>query len=340
MANVIIGVHGLGNKPPKMLLEYWWKLAMTEGLKSNNYNTVLPKFEIVYWADIIYEKALSESEKEINSPYFIDERYTIAPAYFPVNDHNTRRKLIHFLGKQLNRIFLNEDLTLNYTLITDAILNKYFKDLEIYYMENCTSENGHLCKVNDLIKERLLKKLEEHRNDDIMLISHSMGSIIAYDVLTFLAPHIRINTFITMGSPLGLPVVISKIASEQKQRGNNNNLMTTPTGIIKNWFNFSDILDKVAFNYRLSDDFSENSLGIKPVDFIVVNNYEMNGLRNPHKSFGYLRSPEFSKILNDFILAERLTMKQKVTRKIVQFIDNLKSKISIQKERRKAEKTD
>ena len=305
---------------------------MTEGLKSNNFKTVLPKFEIAYWADIIYDKVLSESGEDIRNHSFIDDQYTLAPANFPVEDHTTRRKLVDFLGKQLNRIFLNEDLSLNYSFITDTILNKYFKDLEIYYKGNFTSENGEVHKANDLIKERLLKKLEEHKNDDIMLIGHSMGSIIAYDVLTFLPPDIRINTFVTMGSPLGLPVVISKISSEQKLRGNTNNLLTTPHNIIKNWFNFSDILDKVAFNYKLSDDFSENSLGIKPVDFIVVNNYELNGLRNPHKSYGYLRTPEFSKILNDFILAERLSIKQKFTRKFVQISDNLRSLFPFQKE--------
>ncbi|HUX95732.1 MAG TPA: hypothetical protein VMV47_08365 [Bacteroidales bacterium] len=327
MANVIIGIHGLGNKPPKPLLEHWWKLAVTEGLRNNKYNTVLPEFEMVFWADIIHDKALSESDKDINSLYYIDEEYTEAPANFLVTEHSTRKKLVDFLGKQLNRIFLNDDLTLNYSFITDAIVDKYFKDLEVYYMGNCTSEDGHSCKVNDLIKKRLLKILEEHRNDDIMLISHSMGSIIAYDVLTFSAPHIRINTFITMGSPLGLPVVISKIAAEQRQQGNKDNLMTTPSCIIKNWFNFSDILDKVALNYKLSDDFTENNHGVKPVDFMVVNDYEINGFRNPHKSFGYLRTPEFSKILNDFILAERLTIKQKVMRRIVEYIDKIKSKI-------------
>jgi len=34
MANIIIGIHGLGNKPSRHFLEYWWKLAMEEGLKT------------------------------------------------------------------------------------------------------------------------------------------------------------------------------------------------------------------------------------------------------------------------------------------------------------------
>jgi len=339
MANVIIGIHGLGNKPPKPLLEHWWKLAMVEGLKSSNFKSVLPNFELVYWADIIYDKALNQSEKDVNSPYYIDEKYTKAPAFFPNENHNTRMKVVDFLGRQLNRILLNDDLSLNYSYITDAIVRNYFKDLEIYYSENYTRENGQTCKANVLIRDRLLMKLQEHKNDEIMLISHSMGSIIAFDVLTFIAPEIKINTFITMGSPLGLPVVISKIAAEQTQTGNLTNHMTTPPGIIKSWNNFSDILDRVAFNYKLSDDFSENLFGVTPVDFLVVNNYEMNEIRNPHKSYGYLRTNEFSKVLNEFILSEKLTLKDKVIRKTIQIINNVKTQISIHKERRKARRT-
>jgi len=46
MANIIIGIHGLGNKPPKPLLEHWWKLAMIEGLKTNNFNPALLRRKI------------------------------------------------------------------------------------------------------------------------------------------------------------------------------------------------------------------------------------------------------------------------------------------------------
>ena len=148
-----------------------------------------------------------------------------------------------------------------------------------------------------------------------MLISHSMGSIVAFDVLKFHASNININTFVTLGSPLGLPVVVAKIAAEQKQLYTGIMQMSTPSGVLMNWYNFADILDKVAFNFKLADDFSENLHGIKPVDFLVINNYVKDGIRNPHKSFGYLRTPEFSKVLHEFILAEQLTPFQMLVRK-------------------------
>lgn len=331
MANVIIGIHGLGNKPPKKTLERWWKLAMIEGLKANNYNSVLPKFEMVYWADIMYEEAQSISEKDEESSRFLREGYVKAPAKFPIENHSTQEKIVSFLGKQLNRIFLNKDLSLNYSFIADAIVSKFFKELEIYYKEDCPDEDDKLCKAKDLIKDRLIQVLEKYKSDQIMLLSHSMGSIIAFDVLSFHELDMPIHTFITAGSPLGLPVVISKISAEQKKKRSNDNAMLTPPSINKNWYNFSDIIDRVAFNYKLADDFTENKYGVVPVDFLVVNNYEINGKRNPHKSYGYLRTPEFSKILNEFIQTEKLTLKRRAIGTISFFFNSIKHKLNYHK---------
>lgn len=327
MANVIIGIHGLGNKPPKKVLENWWLLSMTEGLEKKKILTRSAHFEVAYWADIIHRQSLDPEEKDPESPLFIDEKYEAAPLDFVPEDISTRKRIVDFLGPQMNRIFLNEDLTLNYSFITDAVISRYFNDLEAYYNGTITTDNNAIYRTAYVIRQRLYEVLQKHRNDKIMLISHSMGSVIAFDVLTFLARDIRINTLVTMGSPLGLPVVISKIAAEQKQRGIYEGRVTTPPGVVGNWYNFSDILDKVAFNYRLSDYFNENEAGVRPVDFLVVNDYEAHGIRNPHKSFGYLRTPEFTEILNTFLLTEKLSARAKLARKVESMKEGLRSKI-------------
>jgi len=316
MAKVIIGIHGLGNKPSKRLLKRWWKRSMKEGLKTNNYNTALPKFELVYWADVIHGKTKRISEKDESSPRFLREKYTKGSENFISENNTTRKKIVDFVSTQMKRVLLNNDLTLNYSFISDVIVRRFFKDLEIYYKEDCTDKNENLCKVRDIIRDRLKRVLEKHKDDQIMLVSHSMGTIIAFDVLSYQEFNIPIHTFVTAGSPLGFPVVMSKIVGEQKQRLSNETTMLTPPTISKNWYNFSDILDKVALNYKLANDFSKNKHGVIPVDFLVVNSFEINGKRNPHKSYGYLRTPEFSKVLNDFIQSERLTLKQKVISKI------------------------
>lgn len=331
MANVIILIHGLGNKPPKPLLEHWWKQAMTEGLRKNKHKALLPKIEMVYWADLMYDHPLDEKIKDIHNPYYISEKYIKSQKHFPIEKHDTRKKIIDFLNRQINRIFLNDDLSLNYSFIADSIINNYFKDLERYYNETCYDENNQACDIKHKIRQRLLSVLEKYKNHQIMLVSHSMGTIVAYDVLSSMADHININTFVTMGSPLGLPVIKSKISQEQKLT--NKNQLKTPLNIFS-WYNFSDLLDKIAFNFNLADDYLENENGVQPTDFLVINNYEINGIRNPHKSFGYLRTPEFSKILNDFIQSEDLNIFQKAirkTRNVIKAVKPPKNKFTSQK---------
>ncbi len=305
MAKVIIGIHGLGNKPAKRVLQNWWRLAMREGLIGINKRIRVPRFELVYWSDLLYDKPLSRRVKDKNDPYYLHEIYTSGPKNFEVEDHSTLQKAVDFIGNQINKIFLNDDFSLNYTFITDAILHKYFRELDIYYAEGCEETKLGNCEIKRIIRERLACVLRKHKNDDIFLIGHSMGSIIAYDVLNFLVPNIKVHTLATMGSPLGLPVVVNKIALEQKKKQKNNITIQTPPGVVSKWVNFSDIEDKVAFNYKLADDFEPNNLGIKATDFLVTNTYMIGDEKNPHKSFGYLRTPEFANVLFDFISKQK-----------------------------------
>ncbi len=64
MSKIIIGIHGLGNKPPKELLARWWKEAILEGLRKNNYSAKDFNFELVYWADILHKNPLDPNETE------------------------------------------------------------------------------------------------------------------------------------------------------------------------------------------------------------------------------------------------------------------------------------
>jgi hypothetical protein len=63
--------------------------------------------------------------------------------------------------------------------------------------------------------------------------------------------------------------------------------------------------DKIALIYDLTDIFSENGLGIHVENMVVDNNYSVNNHRNPHKSFGYLRTPEIAAYLAGFLRSEK-----------------------------------
>jgi hypothetical protein len=301
MAKVIIGIHGLSNKPAKNVLENWWTLSMKEGLKAIGKQQDIPKFEMAYWADLFYKNPLDENIGDNRDPRFLDEPYRVSPRSLVSKVSSTRLKVMDFLGEKINDLFLNPDFSLKYTYITDIIVDKYFHELGDYFK---SAERGNEKYGNDVrstIAKRVIETLNKYEGYDIFLVCHSMGSIIAFDILSFEAPNAKIKTLATIGSPLGMPNVKSQIASLQRKHGFSSVTMKTPPSVVKSWVNFSDAEDPVAFNYRLSDDFSENELGVKPLDFLVFNNYINNGERNPHKSFGYLRTPEFANALAEFI---------------------------------------
>ena len=212
-----------------------------------------------------------------------------------------RQKLADYVSEQLDNIFLNEDLTINYESIVDFIVHHYFRDLEKYYSSYCVIPSQKNRPARELICSELVNVLRNHREDKIMLIAHSMGSIIAYDVLTLEASDVPIDTFVTIGSPLGLPIIKSRIVAERKQDPSQRGTLKTPENIDSHWYNLADLRDKIAINYTLQDDFLENSKRIGPVDKLVTNDYVVADEKNPHKSYGYLRTPEMAEIISSFM---------------------------------------
>ncbi len=300
MAKVIIAIHGLRNKPPKNLLLEWGRKSILEGIAYLGSEVKLPKMELAYWADILHGQPLSPDEKDTKSPYFIDEYYVPSRKIKKVENHIIRQRLLLFLKKIIYRIFLKKDFSLRFPKIPKKFIHNNFSELEVYFNENCET-NEKACKLRDEINSRLISLLEKYKNDEIFLVAHSMGSIIAFDVLSFLAPDIRVNTFVTMGAPLGAPFVLSRIARLNKSKLQEHIKLQTPEAVSKHWYNFADIKDSIAIDYKLSDEFKANKKGVKVQDFLVLNTYQINGKPNHHKSFGYLRTPEFINVLIDFI---------------------------------------
>ncbi len=300
MAKVIIAIHGLRNKPPDSLLAQWWHKSIMEGINNLGASLQLPKLELVYWADILHDRPLSPDEKDEKSPYFIDEEYIPSRKIKKIRKFIFRKKLVHFLKKMIYSTFLKKDFSLRFPNLSKKFLHNNFDELEVYFNENCETDE-QACKRREQINTRLISVLEKHKEDEIMLIAHSMGSVIAFDVLSFLTTDIRISEFITMGAPLGAPFVLSRIARLSKSQLQEHIKLQTPQSVVKHWYNFADIKDSIALDYKLAEDFKPNSYGVKVKDFLVINTYRANGNSNHHKSFGYLRTPEFIKVLIEFI---------------------------------------
>jgi glycerol-3-phosphate dehydrogenase len=117
-------------------------------------------------------------------------------------------------------------------------------------------------------------------------------------------PHLQVDTLVTIGSPLGFPVVIGRIAAARSlaRAGTRTRTrtLTVPDGIRRAWFNLADIEDYIAFDFNLAEDFEGNASGVRPVDLPVANDYVYRRHRNPHKIYGYLRAKELVELVGEF----------------------------------------
>lgn len=288
MSYKIIGVHGLANKPEEKTLQRWWKRSILEGLKRNCGNTEQKiSFEIVYWADIDYAAPVPDSQNP--EPYLKVAGNGKLRTYEDGWRDDVVAGVLGTVAKPLDwakRYF-------GVGKVADAVLAAKLQDLSKYY-KNAGKRNA--------MRNRLRDKLLNSSGERIMLIAHSMGSIIAYDVLREMGRQdrdFRVDHFVTIGSPLGLPHVKDKIWKE-------NHLVRTPS-VVRKWTNFADRRDPVALDVHLSDDYKENDADVKVRDDLVINSYTgkskpgKQGKPNHHKSYGYLRTPEMSNAIRSFL---------------------------------------
>jgi hypothetical protein len=323
MSKLIIGIHGLGNKPPQKVLKQWWKASIHEGLKAIGHPGVFFQFELVYWADVLHPEPLDPALSDEKNPFYIEFPYVPATSIEKKEPNEFRKKVLDFLEKKMDKIFLKRDLSVIFSSITDIIIRRYFKDLDLYYSATCIDENNEKVLAKDIIRSRLEDIIRKHRRKQILLISHSMGSIIAFEVLDRISNDLKIDTFITLGSPLGQPYVMEKMFSELNDKSVKPPKLRTPDSIYKNWYNFADLEDKVAMNYGLSDDYDKNHSGIAPADKIVFNNYVYNQKRNPHKSYGYLRTGDMAEVIYQFLASDRSRFTFWFSNRVIEFLEKI-----------------
>jgi len=296
---IIIGIHGLNNKVSKRLLIKWWKASIQEGLKNAGYPPQAFKFEMSYWARRVYAKPLNPREKREGHPLFLSRPYVPSSE---IAGESTSQEIKPSLWGRLfrrtvNRVLIshdNEDEPEGERL---PVLEQSFPDLGLYYANKRVF--SHRYGLRDLLRRDLAKMIRKHSGSRIMLIGHSMGSIIAFDVLGMYK--IQIDVFATMGSPLGFPTIKKKYAREHNLNLTKDPLIPTPNTIQSKWINFADIEDIIAYFSPLSDHYRANRHGVTVEDRMMSNDYTYKGNPHHHTVFGYLRSTETADLIASFL---------------------------------------
>ncbi|PIB36188.1 hypothetical protein BFP72_12685 [Reichenbachiella sp. 5M10] len=308
---IILGIHGLGNKPPHAMIKSWWKKALLEGLKKVEGAPKNFSFGMVYWADIMYPLPLNPRIKDPDHELHIEEPYIAEPIPTPKIRYTPWHLAKLGFNKFKEIAFLSKNGLANYRMPFDFVIKQSFKDLDAYYNEDQTkAEFMDQLPVKSLIRNRLRRFLYKHRDKRVLIVAHSMGSLISYDVLYMLQNIYTIDTLVTMGSPLGLPMIRENIAKDLGIPYEDGDQLPTPESI-DNWYNLSDEEDHFAVFDELATFFAPNSKGIHPTDMLVDNDYKNWVTNNAHKSFGYLRTPEMGRIIADFLHKKPATFWEK-----------------------------
>lgn len=186
-------------------------------------------------------------------------------------------------------------------LIPDARVKISIQESETYF----SNRNNAGCRIRDRQKHALREAAR--RGERVLLIGHSMGSIIAYDALWELdhleGMHDCVDCLLTIGSPLGMNYVQKRLLGLGR-RG-----PRSYPGNIRRWVNIAARGDLVALDPQLADDFSEmvrhhSVESITDLHTGVYNHYrDARGL-NVHKSYGYLVNPHVAMVIADWWRAE------------------------------------
>ncbi|RZV37467.1 MAG: hypothetical protein EX272_05325 [Chromatiales bacterium] len=180
------------------------------------------------------------------------------------------------------------------------VIGKIAKDFAAYLDDPEFAE-----KARKRLRDRLCRLMD--RGDNIMLVTHGTGSVIAYDVLWELSNDtetyadygaFKVDQWLTLGSPLGDRAVQKRLLGA-KERGQNR----FPSNVIS-WHNLAAEDDYTCHDVTLADDFKKMLVqrqvsGVH--DYRIFNLAVRYGKSNPHSSIGYYIHPRLAKILSAWL---------------------------------------
>ena len=311
----VVYIHGIGNKPPAGILKVQWDRALF-GVDMG------ARTRMAYWADIQYPVPTSGSLTEalsISGPGIMNEFDSTSQS--ELDDYLERlapqtTKSMTF-ARKLGRKMLQQTPTgtapsihaaeMHAEILPDFIrrpvtqwLTKNFlRDVAAYFYDDRKKQ-----EMRDRLTQVLIPQSSPY-----VLIAHSLGTVISYDVLSGVTNQdVRVPLFVTLGSPLGIQEVQDNIVHPLKE--------PVP---VSDWRNFFDRLDPVALDQTLAGDFQPRANSQHILDDVVVNPDSLRFVGfNPHSGTGYLSTNAvqsivrnvlgsgFASPLNKFVIAKDL----------------------------------
>ena len=277
----IVYIHGIGNQLPCDILKGQWDAALFGAPQNDT--------RMAYWVDRSrYPQPLtntvSGSDTMCNS--------LIQPAEVRAGDNSMdearimtaidarvaerAKRFSEQPGEELYKVlplpgFARKPLT--------RFLTKTFSD-DVY---------GFLFKKDERARmtDALRAQLAGIKDEPVVIIAHSQGTMIAYDVLMQMQTSgLRVELFATLGSPLGIQEVQDVLA------GWHGAPLKAPA-CVKEWFNAADLWDMVAADPTLKDDYKNNGI----ITDLEERHLNVHASRDPHSATGYLSSKKVRDVI-------------------------------------------
>lgn len=144
------------------------------------------------------------------------------------------------------------------------------------------SRLGVRTQINDLVSAAIPE------TDPCIVVAHSLGTIVAYNILMGRGSRANVKAFITIGSPLGINAVYSRLPSDVKPR-------KAPEGVAA-WFNARDAQDTVAL-YEIEPTFFRGLPAVKNYSAVA------NDSPNHHDIVRYLEDQTIAGAIGSAIKA-------------------------------------
>lgn len=319
-------IHGISNKPKREALLDLWRRALAqddgfdcdvEGITST----------MVYWADLMYPGPDVTVEALERLDEVLEAQHDSAPgaaavdpawrAQLPPEESAFVEALADRLGTDLpddvapptetarGQAAVNPGAVTQNEMVALAVLERVplpwiikrplmkllLRDVH-HYLFNATfsPRPGESYAVQDEIRRRFLEALRDgaEREGPHVVISHSMGTVIAYDCLNRVPDCPAVDALITIGSPLGLDEIQDKLAPEWTRDDG------FPAKVRGPWINVYDALDPVAgFDPDFANDYRREGRAV------VEDVREDNWGKWRHSITKYLYGPQLRTRIRD-----------------------------------------
>jgi subtilisin family serine protease len=165
------------------------------------------------------------------------------------------------------------------TPLTKAFLAQFVKDTAAYLYDE---------PLRQQMRRRLLDVIRPLGNEPFVIVAHSQGTMIAYDVLHEVATTCAVSRFVTLGSPLGIQEVQDRL---RKLLRLDDTVDLPIPACIQRWDNFAARFDPVAADPLLADDFTNGTAKLRDHRIDNPSAWQIKDF-NPHDSRGYLANPD------------------------------------------------